>query len=382
MRLPKKFTILSLFLLILVVSIPLAYYVAKRDHWNALATLESNGVVITYRRPEPSALDKWLGVYRFDSLKKVSQPLSPPPPTFDASGLIARLHNLQEYFDSQIHCADESYSFLLPHAKTLKVLEIERLPPKPAEFFGNFTALEQLVSEVPIDLSWFPNSEKITELEFVTAVPTNVNSCSNLTKLTVHGIGGMSPMNDDIDVKQIADLESLISLTLRDLTSLKDIGPLKSLANLKHLDVSRTSVVDYSVVADLKGLRHLTANQNEFRIAPKFSAGSKIESIDLRSSSVRDPKCFRNLDHLRFLAFDGFPERAISLSELGDLPALETLIILRARISNAEVGKLPGIATIIFADCEVSPQIQTDLESALPPSTIVVESNVSNPRQD
>ncbi len=154
MRIPRRFTILSLLLLTLLVSVVLAFHISSEPHRNALRELRANGVTITFRRPEPTFVDKLLGDYRFDKVKKLSHEYSRQ---VDVSRWVPDLNSPDEFDASEVNFTDDSLAFLQPHARTMKVLSLKQIPPNPEQFFSRFESLVELESMRHFDFNWLPN---------------------------------------------------------------------------------------------------------------------------------------------------------------------------------------------------------------------------------
>jgi len=90
---PKlRFGLRSLLFLMLAACLACGYYAWNNKHYAALKTLLENGNKVEWKRELPSWLDRKLGIYRFDSVKRI-EPLHEDS-DFAA---IADLHSLEEF---------------------------------------------------------------------------------------------------------------------------------------------------------------------------------------------------------------------------------------------------------------------------------------------
>ena len=164
------------------------------------------------------------------------------------------------------------------------------------------------------------------------------------------------------DVAFLADLPELKALDILDLT-IKDIGPIHALPNLRHLGVTTYCLTEirFSEFQHLEecalewrpkakslfeciSLKKLFVNRYAGQDAEPFARLTRLESLSILNSPLRTLEALRALRNLRFLRLGGL-RRLASLAGVEDLVNLETLQVHTCRAIR-RVGELGHLSKL------------------------------------
>ena len=156
---------------------------------------------------------------------------------------------------------------------------------------------------------------------------SNLSPLSNLTNLTVLGLGG----NSISDISSLSNLTNLTRLDLWD-NSISDISALSNLTNLTYLDLTSNSISDISALSNLTNLTVLGLGDNSISDISSLSNLTNLTGLGLWENSISDISSLSNLTNLTVL---GLGDNSISdISALSNLTNLTGLFLSGNSISD------------------------------------------------
>jgi Leucine-rich repeat (LRR) protein len=167
-----------------------------------------------------------------------------------------------------------SVVYYINRLKSLQSLSLSGLPIIEDDLLMNLTNLEQLESlEVYID--------------FIENLPTN--RLVNLKKLNLSIFTPSNPNLDIIDLSPIAELVNLEELTI--FTSCHDtfLSPLKTLPNLRKLDIEFEDIKDIESLIEFSHLEELTVNYWKEKPEEYFEVFilAHLPNLKLKTQTIR-----------------------------------------------------------------------------------------------
>ena len=370
---PRRFFRFSLKFLLIVFTgscVITAWLTNRIPHCQAVEQLENIGADITWMRDQPTWLDRQLGAWRFDRVKKVyycggSQT--------DFSMLVD-LNYLEDF--SNYECLELDYSPLLKHADSIRGLSLDPLPKDPECFFVNFSNLEEISIQGDFDLSKLTPLTKLksihcwsdadiepevlsafTELEYACLIGTQLKSTrslANLKRLETLLLDGCHQLEDLEGVEQ---LSSLKVLSVDDCSNIRDLSPVGQCQNLETFTMPNGNL---SQIAGLKKLKTIYSLLGHLKPEDLSVLGSFpcLEALNLDWSQMKsfdgvnlDLKLLGNKQQLQYLDVC----RITDSDDLANFTKLEKLIVVDSVIKDADsILALKNLKMLILRRCEFS----------------------------
>jgi len=170
------------------------------------------------------------------------------------------------------------------------------IPPWKDEFWeawgrANTAEFEAWYTEI------IPKMSKITEAD--------IKACSHLDNIFI----GFSKI-DSLEV--FKDMKHLRKLDMRFCPEIKDLTPLKGLANLEFLSIWKTGVTDLTPIVELPKLKAIDAKMAGITDISMLSKMKSLESIDLLMTQVENISVFKDMKTIKELLLCSTPVTDIS----------------------------------------------------------------------
>jgi internalin A len=123
------------------------------------------------------------------------------------------------------------------------------------------------------------NLKKIKKLTFNGRNLYDVSAIGNLESLEELDLNGTGIW----DISVLSNLTGLHKLSLHDCLKLRDISPLKSLINLKELDVSLTEITDISALSNLRHLEVLDISNTQVADLTPLQRLPKLKELNIKN---------------------------------------------------------------------------------------------------
>jgi hypothetical protein len=203
-----------------IVCVACGYYAWNADHYEAIKTLLANGNKVQWKRETPSWLDQMLGVYRFDSVKRVE-----PLHDYSNFNAIANLNSLEEFRTDHVFTDFEP---LFKHSDTLRLFHMFDIPVEAGPFLSTTRNLEELTGNTweGFDLAWIAKNRNLKAL-----------SLSNATNV----------------LEYLANFKELEYLDCP--CELDTLEPLRHMKKLEHLSFCGNQVRSLAPIRNLRSLK-------------------------------------------------------------------------------------------------------------------------------
>jgi len=369
-RIRRQFSMAFLIAIVTVSALPFAYWSANRKHVDAIGVLQGlDGIELTFSRKNPSWLDRTLGNWRFDQVKRIEvDNFESPSQTYGEA--VGQLRHLEEFcFADRWQAAMEpgDIDFLEPHIHTIKSLELRGCDVQPP-LLSKFTCLEILEVQSPVDFATLKSPESLKSVGVRWATPKNIFMCSRLKSLHLF----KATISPEFIGKELEPLESLSSLDLHDLLEEVDLDAVaKAVPQLSALRVSSGNVKNVASIEQLKQLRSLNIYAADYM--PRLSKLPNLLFCQVHGDQ-QNLEWALDCKRLRFLHFTygahGFQRSPVNpppppdplridLAFAATLPGLETLLLSNA---IAEFDSIPKIGNLRFIT-GVTPEQHKQLKS-------------------
>ena len=350
--------------------ITVAWLTNRIPHCRAVEQLENIDADITWMREQPTWLDRQLGAWRFDRVKKVY---------YCGGGqtdfsMLADLNYLEGFCNHE--CLKIDYSPLLKHADSIRDLHLDPFPDDPETFFADFSNLEEIGIQGNLDLSKLKHLTKLrdirfygrsdnqcenlsafTELEYAHLSGTQIKSTRslvNLKRLETLILDGCHQLED---LERVEQLSSLKELSVDDCPNIRDLSPV---SQCKNLEIFAMTNGDFSKIAGAKKLKTIYSLLGHLKPEDLLVLGNFpcLERLDLDWSQMKsfdgvnlDLKLLGSKQQLQYLDVC----RITDSDDLANFAKLEELFVADSVIKDADsILALKNLKSLVLRRCEFS----------------------------
>ena len=259
-----RFRLRSLIALMGFASIVCGYFSWNAKHFAAITELLEGGNKVQWKRENPSWLDKKLGIYRFDAVKRVE--IWDPDSDLKA---LADLHSFEEFRSDHVF---REFSSMYGHAENLKVFSMYDCPSEAAQFLRKTKSLEEFTANTwdDFDISWLAGNKNLKVL-YVTSVCGGLHQLEKFPKLEY--LNAPHQLNSLEALRHMTRLEHLDFSNSR----VSSLEPIKGLKSFKYINFEDCPIPQAEIDAFLKSL-------------PKSvkAYGSSLGELDSKNRQTKD----------------------------------------------------------------------------------------------
>lgn len=261
-----------------------------------------------------------------------------------------------------VYNSNTEYKFVDSKVEAIVRLLINK--PKGTVYYGD---LEGITTFSNVTKETSSVTGQIKSLEDLTAIP-------NLTSVIIHGengIGDFGSLKSLTNVKEldlsncrissdamtsISSMTWLESLVL-DTNGISDISPLAKLIKLKSLSISDNNVKDVSSLSGLTSLTEINLSKNFIQDVSALSAMSKLKTADLSDNLITSVSALSELAQLKSLDLSG--------NQISSLEALRRLTSLTSLdVSGNKIYSLSAVSALSsLTNLDISSNSVTSLDS-------------------